>query len=146
MPKGIYKHKPLKLETKIKIGNHFRGKHPTKKTIEKMKIAQKGRTFTDTTKKKMSDTHKTLVGEKAANWKGGITPVSQKIRNSIELRLWREAVFARDNWTCQDCGDNRGGNLNAHHKKSFSKYPELRTAIENGITLCNKCHTKLHKC
>ena len=77
------------------------------------------------------------------NSKGGISPKNKRIRNSIEMRLWREAVFARDGWTCQECGQ-WGGYLNAHHIKPFSKFPELRTAIENGITLCKNCHIKKH--
>lgn len=54
------------------------------------------------------------------------------------MRLWREAVFARDNWTCQKC-KIMGGELNPHHIKNFAECPELRTSIENGITLCEKC-------
>ena len=77
-------------------------------------------------------------------WKGGVTPINQRIRNSIELHLWREAVFARDNWTCQKCGARSGNGkaviLHVHHKKSFANYPKLRVAIDNGITLCKKCH------
>lgn len=94
------------------------------------------------TRKKISEAFK---GEKSNGWKGGITPINLKLRQTIEYRLWREAVFARDRWTCQDCGDNTGGNLNAHHIKMFSTNPELRTAINNGITLCKKCHNKRHK-
>ena len=84
-------------------------------------------------------------GENNGNWKGGITPTLQRIRNSIELHLWREAVFARDNWTCQKCWDNKGGNLNAHHIKTFANYPELRVAIDNGITFCKDCHKEFHR-
>ena len=80
-------------------------------------------------------------GEKCHFWKGGITPINQKIRDSIEYRLWREAVFARDNWTCQEC-EVKGGKLHPHHIKSFAKYPELRFAIDNGLTLCVDCHKK----
>lgn len=85
-----------------------------------------------------------LKGEKSYLWKGGLTERNKSIRNGIETRLWREAVFARDNWTCRKC-PNRGGRLNAHHIKPFAQYPELRFAIDNGLTLCKKCHKKEHK-
>ena len=67
-----------------------------------------------------------------------------KIRKSIEYRLWREAVFARDNWTCQKCGI-KGGKLHSHHIQNFAQYPEIRFAIDNGITLCEGCHSNFHK-
>ena len=79
------------------------------------------------------------LGERGSNWKGGITPINHRIRNSIEYKLWRETVFKRDNWTCVWCGQ-RGGKLNADHIKSFSLFPELRFAIDNGRTLCKPCH------
>lgn len=78
-------------------------------------------------------------GDKNAHWKGGITKEQQKFRNSIEFALWREAVFARDSWICQGCG-KRGGRLNAHHIKAAKQSPELRLAIDNGLTLCLECH------
>jgi len=78
------------------------------------------------------------------NSKGGITPINQKIRQSIEFRLWRESVFARDNWTCQKYLV-RGGKLHSHHIQNFSQYPELRFAIDNGITLSEKAHKEFHK-
>ena len=83
-----------------------------------------------------------MVGEKNPAWKGGIKTKNQKIRNSFEYTQWREKVFARDNWTCQECGQ-RGGNLEADHIKPFCFYPRLRFEISNGRTLCGKCHYKI---
>lgn len=85
-----------------------------------------------------------LRNENHWNWKGGITLKNRLERKRIEYRLWRESVFARDNWTCQKC-NKRGIKLHPHHIKSFAKFIELRFAIDNGITLCEKCHKKIHR-
>lgn len=91
---------------------------------------------------------RTRTGDKCPTWKGGITPERVRIRNSLELRSWREDVFARDGHTCQDCNakSEKGKTvyLHAHHLKSFAKYPELWFEITNGVTLCKKCHYKRH--
>lgn len=92
-------------------------------------------------RKILGDAHR---GEKGSNWKGGITPKILRIRNSVETVLWREAVFARDHWTCQKTGIKKGP-LNAHHIKNFAEFPELRFAISNGITLSEKSHQEFHK-
>lgn len=78
-------------------------------------------------------------GEKGSNWQGGKTKESYIIRHGLEYKLWREAVYKRDNYTCVWCGE-RGGRLNADHIKPFATYPELRFAIDNGRTLCVPCH------
>lgn len=65
-------------------------------------------------------------------------------RHCGEYVKWRDNVFVRDNYTCQQCG-NRGVELNAHHIKEYAKYPALRYDVDNGITLCVKCHKKIHK-
>lgn len=83
-------------------------------------------------------------GERSHLWKGGITPFNKKIRESLEYKLWRKSVFERDNYTCIWCGfrGNKGAFLEADHIKPFAYYPELRFAIDNGRTLCRKCHEK----
>jgi 5-methylcytosine-specific restriction endonuclease McrA len=65
-------------------------------------------------------------------------------RRSIEYRQWRRSVFERDNYTCQNCGAI-GVRLNAHHKKPYAYYPDLRYSKENGITLCVPCHKAVHR-
>ena len=72
---------------------------------------------------------------------GSKTTESKRIRLSKEYIEWREKVFKRDNYTCQDCG-KRGGELHPHHIKEFSKFPELRFEVSNGKTLCPNCHKK----
>jgi hypothetical protein len=83
------------------------------------------------------------TGKNSHHWKGGITPLHEKIRHSLECELWRKAIYKRDNWTCILCGNKN--KIHAHHIKSFAKYPELRFAIDNGITLCENCHKDVHK-
>lgn len=66
-------------------------------------------------------------------------------REYSEYWNFRKKVYERDNYTCQCCGDNKGGNLNAHHIENYSDNEKKRTDINNGITLCDKCHKKFHK-
>lgn len=96
-------------------------------------------------RQKMSAARK---GELSVNWQGGITAIQNEIRNSLEYRLWREAVFERDDYTCVCCGAKfiKGVTgrviLHVDHIKSFSEFPELRFEINNGRTLCYDCHRK----
>jgi 5-methylcytosine-specific restriction endonuclease McrA len=75
------------------------------------------------------------------SWKGGITPLNEKIRKSLKYKLWRRAVYERDNYTCVWCG-KWGGRLHADHIKPFSLYPESRFDLNNGRTLCKSCHKR----
>lgn len=70
---------------------------------------------------------------------GFSTTEEHMARNNTYYKEWIRKVFERDNYTCQCCG-KRGGNLNAHHLYNFSEYKNLRYDINNGITLCEKCH------
>lgn len=87
-------------------------------------------------------------GELACNWQGGKVAEKRVIRGRKDYKEWRDNVYKRDNWTCQHCGNRQAkGNtvvLHAHHIKEFSKYPELRIVVSNGLTLCEACHGDLH--
>lgn len=102
-----------------------------------------GKKHTLEVRQKISERQK---GEKAWNWKGGTSQIGTEFRHGmmqrIEYKLWRKAVFERDNYTCVWCGDKRGGNLEADHIKSYKDFPALRLSIDNGRTLCKACHKK----
>lgn len=56
--------------------------------------------------------------------------------------LWKINLFHRDNYCCQKCGSTV--NLTLHHLFAQSKYPHLRTNMNNLITLCESCHQHFH--
>ena len=86
--------------------------------------------------------YKDRIGIKAPNFKDGKSLERDRARLAKEVTEWREVVYKRDNYTCQECGAK--GNIHAHHIKSWAEYPELRFDIDNGVTLCEKCHGKIH--
>src|SRR3990167_1939199 len=78
-------------------------------------------------------------GENHHNWKGGISPINEAMRKTIEYKIWRRNTFERDDYTCQWCRV-KGCYIEAHHIKRFSDYPNLRFDLNNCITLCKPCH------
>lgn len=87
---------------------------------------------------------KQRVGANNPSWKGGVTSLRKVLRSRREYKEWRDLVFERDNYVCQNCFE-RGGVLHAHHVKEFAKHPTLRLEISNGKTLCKDCHNKHHQ-
>ncbi len=65
--------------------------------------------------------------------------IDRCLRYSTDAENWRKAVFERDNFICQMCF-KRGGYLEADHIKPWAYFPELRFELNNGRTLCRKCH------
>jgi hypothetical protein len=126
-------------------------------TIEKMRQAKLknptrywlGKKRSEETNKKISETKKGKPnfknrGENSNFWRGGITPKSRLLRESLECKEWKRACLKRDNYTCQKT-KKKGGKLEVHHIQNFSQYPELRFSIDNGITLSVKEHKDFHK-
>ena len=60
-----------------------------------------------------------------------------------EYKEFIKKVLARDNYTCQCCGQY-SKDLEVHHLNSYNWYIEGRTNETNGITLCRECHKKFH--
>lgn len=117
-----------------------------------------GKHHTEETKEKLSGSAPNRRGELHPNWKGGVTELSTRIRNSSNYKQWRQSIFIRDNFTCQRCSE-RGNIIHAHHLYRFSKiindyniesFNEAENCdmlwnIDNGITLCKKCHKEVHR-
>lgn len=63
-------------------------------------------------------------------------------RGDARVLDWRRRVLKRDGFKCKKCGD--ANELHAHHIARWAHAPHLRIVVENGVTLCRKCHEKEH--
>ena len=82
-------------------------------------------------------------------FEGFKTKENTLIRKSVEYKLWRDLVFQRDSFTCQNkqcvfCDNDKGVALNAHHIKQLSTHKNLAFEVSNGITFCQEYHMALH--
>lgn len=88
----------------------------------------------------------TKMGPLSHLWRGGLSTETQKLRAGTEYKSWRQSVYERDNYTCQECGTRSGNGkrveLNADHIKPWATHPDLRFETSNGRTLCLECHKK----
>lgn len=74
----------------------------------------------------------------------GYDPIHYSNRRpfTYSVQQWRKAVLARDGHRCVECGAT--SNLQAHHIRQWSEFPELRFDLSNGKTLCLDCHCARH--
>ena len=142
--------KQLSEEHKKKIAEAGIGRRHTEETLIKLRenhVGMLGRRHSAETLIKFSETR---VGENNSNWKPEKTDEERLLdgilkRDYPEYQKWRLQVFDRDNFTCQKCGCNKSGSLNAHHIEGYTKNVDLRTIVENGITFCKTCHKDFHR-
>jgi hypothetical protein len=87
-----------------------------------------------------------ISGNKHWNFNPDLS-IKERINKRTGMRYgsWRNAVYRRDNFTCQVCGDKRGHNLNAHHLDGYRWCIDRRTDVSNGVTLCDNCHNDFHR-
>jgi len=145
------------LEVRQKISRSHMGIRPSEETRLKLRLSHlgkvsgmKGKKHTAEANRKNSEAHR---GEKSNFWQGGKTTLDRLIRRSLKYRIWRTAVFTRDNYSCTWCGANKKY-LNADHIKQFAlllhennittveqaENCEELWQINNGRTLCVDCH------
>jgi hypothetical protein len=121
----------------------FKGRHHTEESKQKSREKMLGRKLTPEHKAKVI---KFLIfgdvkGEKSHGWKGGISRVNARLRSTKEYIKWSREVKERDGYKCQWCGLVNKSN-HADHIIPFAYFPELRLSLDNGRTLCAKCHRR----
>ena len=134
------------------------GKKCSKNTRKQMSKSKMGHSVTEKTREKISDANKTQIlmgfkkGHKPFNYIDGRTKLVKMIKIMKEYLEWRSAVFKRDNYHCQNCGEK--GYLEAHHIIPFIKilrefkiknFEDARKCkllwdVGNGISYCRDCH------
>jgi hypothetical protein len=114
--------------------------------------------------------NKHFAGDGNPNFKG-VADIMVLVRSWVR-EYWTPHILRRDNYTCQRCGDNTGGNLQAHHMRGLADIVHavirrhklanttkegrlkaveviLRSRLvrsrKNGVTLCTSCHRKEHQ-
>lgn len=118
-------------------------------------------------KQKVNFQRKNICFERKKYKNKNYKDLKRAIRNCEKYEIWRENVFKRDNFTCQIC-NIRGTGLNADHINSFAEnyycfldlyknfcpikdknflFEKAKCYlpfwdINNGRTLCLKCHLK----
>ena len=165
---------PHSEETKEKMRKSHIGKKLSKEHRESLKgripwNKDKKETRPDVLKKLSQSAIGKHIGEKNPNyqkfgkkhpcWKENkVQSLKSQIRATFKYRQWRSDVFQRDSFICVWCGFSKGNILEADHIIPFAdiliknEITTLEQALEceelwninNGITLCRKCHEKTY--
>ena len=107
------------------------------------KAWNKGKTWSDEVKKKISLKSQNRVGNKNPNWRGGGIQKRDKRRNLKIVKLWRKSCLERDGFKCLWCQSTDKLEVNHIIPLRDIKDIELLGQLDNGITLCRKCHLKI---
>lgn len=155
MPSGVYKHKKMTPEHKLKISLANKWKSKQKLTDEHKKNISKAckwRIPWNKWKKWLQVAwnkwikHEKVSWEKNFNWKWWITPERNAIRQSLEYKIWERSVIELWDFTCAKCNSKlKRYRLVAHHILNFSSNEDVRFNINNWITFCKDCHKDFHK-
>lgn len=154
----IKKGTTVSLETREKMRKAMTGKVHTQESKNKMSLSQSGKKLSFEHKRKLSEIGKTKTGEQANRW---VPPEERKtslllqIRSSLPYKKWRKECLERDSYTCQNelCKQSNV-KLHVDHVIPFSfiiMKNNIKTKeesyccaelwdINNGKTLCEKCH------
>lgn len=93
------------------------------------------------------------MGEKSSLWKGG---VKSELNRRLDHAFWRrrrQEVYARDNWTCTECGIKCRNSADAKHDGKtkiqahhiISRRNGGSDDLDNLRTVCMSCHHKIER-
>jgi len=123
-------------ETKIKIASSL-----IINAKNNPNYGMKGKYHSEEAKNRMRKKAKLRTGEKATNWRGGLTFIDYPEEFNEQLK---EVIRQRDNYKCQLCGCLQIEcieKLNIHYIDHNKKNNDPR----NLISLCRRCHGKTFK-
>jgi len=127
-----------------------------------------GRRHSAETRAKMSASRTGKIGKNATGWKGGKLSLVRRVKGYLHKEKgWYKRVYERDGFKCVECGGK--SRIDAHHIRPISvivsdllkecffesdddrlvwllQQPEVLDGdLVNGITLCRRCHKKVHE-
>lgn len=129
--------------SKCQIGKK-RARHPEESILRTaLKNTGKKRTVESILKMKISHLGKRM-GKESWNWIADRTKLKTDRNKAYDTKYkyWMLSVKKRDGWICRIADINCDGKLESHHILPWSKFPELRYQINNGITLCHAHHPR----
>ena len=136
--------KPHSAELKAKMSASQKGRTCTAEHRANMSAAKIGVPLSDETKASMSASRKAYK----KSVKDAYTKVyGDKYQFSgFYFTKWSIEVKDRDNGTCQKCSTKKTTkcSLHAHHIVPSQYFMARALDIDNGITLCSSCHSKVH--
>ena len=136
-----------------KSSKSLRGRKLSKEHIEKLRLKKignkngcgnKGVKRSKEAIKNIREARKKQTGENHWRWiKDRAKLKTDRLKMyDVKYKYWMKEVKDRDNWKCKINNKDCNGRLEAHHILPWSKFPELRYEVNNGITLCLHHHPR----
>jgi len=125
---------------KPNTGRFQKGHHGGKQFCKGQESIFKGRKHSEESIKKMQESLKGKIPwNKDKKWEN---PLRRKeTKTGYFCKEWAKKVKDRDGNKCVECSSTYL--LAAHHIKPWKGHPELRFDVDNGLSLCSKCHVKV---